>query len=408
VNNGGSFGIAPSAMFVPVKVSDSFIADSNDFAAAVAFAVDSGVTIVSEALGALNNSPFAEAAIEYARAHGVPIIASAADEQSYHHNYPAANDHVFWANSVRPEDGTLVTTRTNLLLNGCTNYGGRAQVAISSRSCSSEATERAAGMFALLYSAAQNEIDRGNLSPHPVYGTALSPDEALQLMSMTADDIDFTSTGYVLAFDSDLSILFPNIFSHRFPSKAGYDKYFGYGRANAGAAVARVAPGTIPPEADIADPHWFDVVDPVSTPSLDIRGTAAAWRNSNLATYTVEWACGVDPDESAFAVPGHELASFPLGGTPIMDDLLAVLDTTGIEAECAFDTLVLPRTDEDDFDESYSITIRLRVEDTLGNDAEARKNVFVYPRRLVAHRLSARSRGVGRSRAGARRPRRRR
>ena len=120
--------------------------------------------------------------------------ASAADEQSYHHNYPAANDHVFWANSVRPEDGTFVTNRTNLLLNGCTNYGGKAQVAIASRSCSSEATERAAGMFALLYSAAQNEIDRGNLSAHPVYGTALSPDEAVQLMQVTADDIDFTTT----------------------------------------------------------------------------------------------------------------------------------------------------------------------------------------------------------------------
>ena len=98
-----------------------------------------GVTIVSEALGALNNSPFAEQAIEYARSHGVPIVASAADEQSYHHNYPAANDHVFWAHSIRKEDGTLVQTRSNLLFNGCTNYGGHAQVAISSTSLAASA-----------------------------------------------------------------------------------------------------------------------------------------------------------------------------------------------------------------------------------------------------------------------------
>jgi len=109
VNNGGGWGVAPNAMFVPVKVSDSFVADVNDFAAGVLFAVDSGVTIVSEALGALNNTPFAQAAVEYAWKNGVPLVASAADEQSYHHNFPASYDHVFWANSIRPNDDLLVT-----------------------------------------------------------------------------------------------------------------------------------------------------------------------------------------------------------------------------------------------------------------------------------------------------------
>jgi len=377
VNNGGSFGLAPNAMFVPVKVGDSFVADANDFAAGVAYAVDRGVTIVSEALGALNNTPFAQAAVEYAFSQGILVVASAADEQSYHHNYPAQYERVFWANSIRPEDGTLVTNPTNLLLNGCTNFGGKAQVAIASTACSSEATERASGMFALLYSAARNEIDRGNLSAHPITGKALSPNEAIQLLQMTADDIDFSSD-LSLDFDPQLAILLPQLFSERFPTHAGHDKYTGYGRANAAEAVARVAAGTIPPEAEIVSPAWHDVVDPTVTPLLDVIGTAAAHRNANDFEYTVAWACGVDPLEADFALPGHVLITTPMNGVYVQDGLLAQLDTTTVIAECLFGGVALPRIEEDDFDESYVITLRLRVEDTLGNAAEARKNVFVH------------------------------
>jgi hypothetical protein len=377
VNNGGSFGLAPNAMFVPVKVSDSFVADANEFAAGIAYAVDRGVTIASEALGALNNTPFAQAAVEYAFAKGVLVVASAADEQSYHHNYPAQYERVFWANSIRPEDGTLVTTPTNLLLNGCTNFGGKAQVAIASTACSSEATERASGMFALLYSAAMNEVDRGNISVHPITGRALSPNEAIQLLQMTADDIDFSSD-LSLDFDPQLALLLPQLTSERFPTHAGHDKYTGYGRANAAEAVARVAAGTIPPEAEIVSPVWHDVVDPVATPLLDVVGTAAAHRDGNNFEYTVEWACGVDPLEADFALPGHELITTNMAGAYLQDDLLAQLDTTNVTVECLFGGLALPRIDEDDFDESYAITLRLRVEDTLGNAAEARKNVFIH------------------------------
>jgi hypothetical protein len=378
VNNGGDWGVAPSAMFIPVKVSDSFVADVNDFAAGVTFAVDSGVDIVSEALGALDNTPFAREAVEYAWDNGVPIVASAADEQSYHHNYPSAYDHMLWVNSIRPEDGFLVKDPTNLLFNGCTNYSGQATVAIASTSCSSEATEKAAGIMALLFSAAKNEIDRGNLSPHPITGRALSPSEAYQLMMQSADDIDF-SGDLSLTIDPLLPLVtgIP-LYSARVPSHAGYDKYTGYGRANAATAVAKVGPGTIPPEADISSPGWFETIDPTVTPLLDILGTVAAQRDSNDFTYTVDWACGVDPLAADYALPGHTLYSTSLSGTWIDDGLLAMLDTTTVETECGFDTLSLPRANEDDFDESFAITLRVRVQDTLGNTAEHRKNVFVY------------------------------
>ncbi len=378
VNNGGGTGTAPNAMHVPIKVGDSFVADGADFAKGVAYALDRGVTVISEALGALNNPPIARAAVELAFAQGVPMVLSAADEQSYHHNFPAKYGHGFWANSVRGEDGFMVTDPTNLLFNGCTNYGGRASAAVASNSCSSEATGRAAGMIALLYSHARNQIDRGTISPHPITGKALSPTEAYQLLMMTADDIDFSSEGYELSPAGLLGIVLPRLESNRVPSGPGWDKYFGYGRVNAWAALSAIDAGTIPPEADITAPDWFDNIDPTVTSMLDIRGSVAAHRAGNDFSYTVDWACGVDPAEADFAAAGHVLADTALVGSYLDDAVLATLDTSGVAAECGFDVLALPRTEEDDFDESYSITLRVTVEDVLGNVAQARRNVTVH------------------------------
>jgi hypothetical protein len=133
-------------MVLPVRVGDNFIADSNLFAQGVVFAVDSGAHVVQEALGTVNNSSFARAAIDYAYASHVPVIASAADEESFHHNWPAANRHTITVNSVTRADeiaGLRLTPPSYLFLNGCTNYGGNMAVAISSTSCSSR--RRAAG-----------------------------------------------------------------------------------------------------------------------------------------------------------------------------------------------------------------------------------------------------------------------
>src|SRR5262249_45368039 len=92
-DNGNDLGTCPNCMVLPVRVGDSFIADSNLFAQGVVFAVDSGAHIVQEALGAVNNTSFARQAIEYAWSHDVPVIASAAAEESFHHNVPAGSRH---------------------------------------------------------------------------------------------------------------------------------------------------------------------------------------------------------------------------------------------------------------------------------------------------------------------------
>ncbi|MCZ7534942.1 MAG: S8 family serine peptidase [Acidimicrobiia bacterium] len=69
-NGTGGVGTCPRCRFLPVRVSDSFIADGGRFAAGVLFALDSGADVVQEALGALNNPPQARAAIDAAYRRG--------------------------------------------------------------------------------------------------------------------------------------------------------------------------------------------------------------------------------------------------------------------------------------------------------------------------------------------------
>jgi len=87
-------------MLLEVRVGDAFITDVTKFAQGVLFAVDSGASVVQEALGTLNNATVAQRAVEYAYERGVVVMASAADEESAHNNYPANYSHTVQVNSV--------------------------------------------------------------------------------------------------------------------------------------------------------------------------------------------------------------------------------------------------------------------------------------------------------------------
>src|SRR4029079_2052128 len=180
-------------------------ADENNFAQAVVYAVDNGVLVVQEALGALNHTELADQALDYAYRHGVAIIASAADEAAQHHNWPSNSSHVIVVNSVNQYD--LAATPSNpsyLQLNGCTNFSTHVTLAIPSSSCSSNATGLGAGFAGLVYSAALNATDSNALDPHPSCHTVsgasciVTPNEVRQLMASGAidsvgqsDDVNF-------------------------------------------------------------------------------------------------------------------------------------------------------------------------------------------------------------------------
>ncbi len=374
-DDGAGFpGVAPSAMFVPIRVGDHFVAVESDFAQGVVYAVDLGVDVVSEALGTLGGSALTQAAIDYAYHRGVPVIASAADEQSFHHNWPAVAANTIWFNSIRNGDGTLVAQTEDFeILNGCTNHGGKAWVAVPSTSCSSEATGRAAGIAALLVSHGRNRLDRGLQDPHPASGRAFSAEEVRQLFRAGASDVDRSgdtiSPGLPVGglLEAVLSGPLPEtvFVSRLFPSHQGWDEFTGYGRADAKRMLEIVDAG-IPPEAAFTRPRWFDLVDPTRQHVVEVRGSVGAVRAAGMYEVTVEVGCGVAP--AAF----EPLRRFP-AAAPLQDARLVVWRPAETAAMCGFDPAE-PILQPD----AHTVTLRLRVVDALGRLGEDRRTVAIH------------------------------
>ena len=76
----------------------------------------------------------------------------------------------------------------------------------------------------------------------------LSADEAMQIVRSTADDIDFSTPN---AVDPANNFGTPNgspiLDTVRYPSTAGWDATFGYGRVNAYEMLKALRDGRIPP-----------------------------------------------------------------------------------------------------------------------------------------------------------------
>lgn len=338
-------GVAPDATLLEVRIGDSFIVDVNDFAQGVIYAADSGARVVAAAVGSVNNSRFGQEAIEYAHSKGVVVMASAADENSFHHNYPSNYNHVVAVKAIVPdsflpplEDPLAPLTTTFLQHSGCANYGGRIDLSLPTDSCSSGATGLAGGLGALVISRDRDLVDQGLLEE------VLSANEVKQIITLSADDVF-------------------NPRSNFYPSQWEWDQYYGYGRANARAAVDRIGPGTIPPEADIRGPEWFETLDPVRTPVVEIVGRVAAHRAGSYR-YIVEYGVGVEPLEWKFW-PIHisRRRTTPLDGVLARGDISSFLP---------FARRV--PTDPNDF----TLTLRLRMFDENGQRGEDRRTIFIH------------------------------
>ena len=304
-------GACPNCMILPVRVGDSFITSGNEFAQAVLFAVDSGATVIQEALGTENVTETDRQAVAYAVDHGVPVVASAADEEAEHHNLPSILPDTIQVNSVTKD--TSYKPPSYLYLNGCTNYGANISVSVESASCSSEATGKASGIVGLAESAAANALAAGTLKPYPgltnVRGqpVALSPNEISQLVTMSASSIDFADAAPPYGSADNYSVstgaLSTNsltkslVTTTRYPSHAGFNQYFGYGRIDAAAIVTWISHGQIPPEANITSPTWFSLE--ATGGHVQVTGTVGT--PSSLAT---TWRYQVDVGAGATPSPG--------------------------------------------------------------------------------------------------------
>src|SRR5205814_2876303 len=252
-----------------------------------------------------------------------------------------------------------------------TNFGANTAVSVSSTSCSSEATGRSSGMAGLLVSAGRNAVD------HATLGSPLTANEIRQLFTQTADDVNFDTVGGPTGTPAETGgrlITFPD--TSRYATQAGFDQFTGYGRINIHRAVARVAAGQIPPEAEIAKPVWFQLLDPTRDGAFTVTGRVAADRAAGY-TYRVQIAYGVQPLETDYVdvVPFGATLHAPVTGT------LATVTPADVPAPTA-DQIARRQNQLPDVTSDYdkfTYTIRVQVRDQPGNQlGEDRRTIFVH------------------------------
>jgi subtilisin family serine protease len=341
-NGLGVAGVCPDCPLMNVRIDDTFVHSSEGVAKGAIYAIDNGASVINMSLGGTTASRLSRGAFVYATRKDVVAVNASANEFSFHQNFQSVFDDVMTIGGITPNSTALTTTW--LQKANFSNYGAHLDVVAptvmpgaamghagalpdhadytESANGTSSSTPHAAGVAALVFSRARD------------LGLTLSAQEVRQIINRTARDItpaDGTT----------------------YPVSVGWDKWTGYGRIDARAAVDRVAPTTIPPEADIDAPDWYTLVDGTVT----VRFYANA-RRAGTFSYTLEVGGGVEP--ASFA---------PLAGA------------AGVPANAA-----LSSADQiDNFSASWSTTaladglytLRLRVTDNLGNAGEDRMAVWV-------------------------------
>lgn len=339
-NNGiGDAGVCPRCRLLPVRVGDSFVVDANRFARGVVFAVRAGASVIGAALGSYNNTPAARAAIDLAYGNGVPVIASAADEFAYHHNYPGVYNHALYVNAVRfnhADDYREATTFWGV--NPCTNFGARVWITVPAESCSSGATSRLAGVTGLVES-------MGRESGHD-----LDAEQVYQVLRATADDLDNRT---------------PDWSEVLYTARPGFDQLYGYGRLNALAAVRLVAERGAPPAPDLLSPDWFSIHSPRREPLLPVEGTIRLAEGAK-GRYRLQYALGVEPAEDEYVTVAAGTVTGSKSGR------LGVLDFR----ELPVPRFAPPRNREER--DQLSVTLRLSVTDEQGLVGETRRSFFVF------------------------------
>jgi len=416
---------------MPLRIWDSFVPPTDNWALAVTYAADNGASVAEGAIGGLTNTRFARSTVQYADKKGMALMLVSSDINSANHNYPTNyNEPIYVAGSfpdtapnntctgpgglpgigdVFPnppqefEDGcqqllnslggigvtpTAQPLTTSFFRNSnLTQYGGKADIVLMGTT-GSENTGQAAGVAGLLESYARSTFAGG---PFPA---GLGGNETRQLLTMTAEDVLPANTGAV-----------------GLPDKAngGWDPHFGYGRVNLAAAMARIQlkPGQpipagwpcgtrrtcIPPEAQIDAPDWFSPIDVARVPAsgLPIRGRAAAPHAGDVGSWSVQYACGQDANDSSFQnIPGAS-------GTGPVNGVLGTLSKTlltsladnchgevandagrpaGAAADGAWPADPYPNPDP----ERHAFQIRLTVHEAANpsNIGRYRKTLFAY------------------------------
>lgn len=339
-NEISSIGICAQCQILNVRVGDSFVVDVNQFADGTIFAVESGAKVVQEALGSINNTPYAQAAIDYAYDNNVAIIASAADERAYHHNYPGSLERTFYVHAIVADtNGDFADAATFLNFGNCTNWGGKLMLSTPGTGCSSEATGKTSGQAGLVaaYFLQLRDAARASGVDEDYYEPDLTTEELYQILVASADDID------VPGMETDAQALE----AQRYKSNEDWDLQFGYGRNNSRRSLEVMRDKMIPAAGRLDSPRWYEVVDPERRPTLPIFGSVTSPRLSNL-TWTLTVSAGVEGREPV------ELAS---GTGPVENEELAVIDFSSPDVASIVER---SKASAGDDPEKFSVTLELR------------------------------------------------
>jgi MYXO-CTERM domain-containing protein len=371
-NMRSGLGVCPDCTLMELRCGDAFVPEINHWSMGVLYAVDQGASVVQiSGGGGLSQPAFVRDALEYAYRNGVSVEASNSDLDSFQHNSPNTNNHIISVHAISPDGSSWDTSTTFFNFETCTNYGAQLMFSIPATGCSSEASGRFGGYMGLLYSAAlkANLASPGNFAGDPNHIRRLTAEEARQLFIETVD-----------TFYDPSDATNPM----QFPTKNGFARRFGYGRPNMRAAVDAIFAGKIPPEVDLESPLWFDVLYPDKTPQVDITGRIAIRgmaQNPAGTTYdwVLEWAPGVDPDDSAFQMIGQAQMQ-----SSAMEGKLASWDISGVTVNNAVPMVGSPDFQPDDPANVHVATLRLRAtvhsSDPMldGTKGESRKAVHVW------------------------------
>jgi hypothetical protein len=366
-------GVCPRCQVVPMRVWDTFVVDTNNYALAALYAADNNIEVVEGAVGGLFNSSFARSAFEYAyKEKNVFFAIVSSDLNTADHNVPTLYDEAMQVQGtvadvhglgMNPpqqmidffnDNGVPLTTNAPIQTwfrnSGTTQYGGHAHITMPGVT-GSAATGQASGAAGLVISAARQR------------GISLAPNEVKQLLTMTAFDVTAADT---------LGLGVPD------PAQTGWDQHFGYGLPDLGLALERVDQSKVPPQALVTSPEWFSPYNVNHQTSLEIKGRVSARTPSYH--WELQWAPGIEPEEADFQEVADSTDTGPIDGTLGTIDLNEVRNTLdGLPNGGATVDPTAPAPGPGDKDPNEpAFTVRVVIEDAQGNRAEDRKMLFAY------------------------------
>ena len=245
-NGQGIAGIAPGARILPLRTADNILHQGARLAEAIVYATDRGARSVSMSVGADSFGDSLRRAVRYAHARGTVIAVASGNEFHFHHHYPQLMDEVLAVGGVNPDNANIARTNPDAVPVAArfdvhasyADYGPHLDVVAPTQVPTTEwgggyrknwdgtsaATPHVAGVAALV-------IARGRAQR-----LGLSAAEVMQIVRMSADDLTDPAQGF----------------------HAGWDRFSGWGRVNAYAAVRMARAAAVPPVADLRSPGWYE------------------------------------------------------------------------------------------------------------------------------------------------------